>query len=173
MTALPAERFTRVAGARLQFPLQDIHHLQGAIQMRVAILIKANRDTEAGVMPSTELLTAMGAYNEALVDAGIMLSGDGLKPSSNGARVSFDGDERSVSAGKFPATNRIVAGFWLWQVNSMEEAVEWVKRCPNPTGAQSEIEIRPVFEADDFGAELTPELREQEERLRVRTDANG
>ena len=139
--------------------------------MRVMILIKANRDTEAGILPTTDQLTEMGAYNEALVEAGIMLSGDGLKPSSNGARVSFNGAERSVSRGPFDPTDRLVAGFWLWQVSSMEEAVEWAKRCPNPTGAESEIEIRPLYEAEDFGTELTPELREQEELLRARTDA--
>lgn len=138
--------------------------------MRVMILIKATRDSEAGVMPSTELLTAMGAYNEALVEAGIMLSGDGLKPSSNAVRVIFSGDERTVVEGPFDVSEGMVAGYWLWQVRSMEEAVEWVRRCPNPTGELGEIEIRPLFESDDFGPEFTPELREREERLRARTD---
>lgn len=141
--------------------------------MRVMILIKANHESESGVLPSTELLAAMGAYNEALVKAGIMLSGEGLKPSSSGARVKFNGEERTVVTGPFDVNDRLIAGFWLWQVSSMEEAMEWVRRCPNPTGVDSEIEIRPLFEADDFGDEFTPELREQEERLRGRTDAKG
>jgi hypothetical protein len=134
--------------------------------MRVMVLIKANSDTEANVMPSEELLTEMGKYNEALVKAGVMLAGEGLHPSSKGKRVRFSGTQRTVIDGPFAETKELVAGFWLWQVKSMEEAVEWIKRCPNPTGAESVVELRPVFEADDFGAELTPELREQEERLR-------
>ena len=134
--------------------------------MRVMVLIKANSDTEANVMPSKELLTEMGKYNEALVKAGVMLAGEGLHPSSKGKRVRFSDTKRTVIDGPFAETKELVAGFWLWQVKSMEEAVEWIKRCPNPTGAESMIELRPVFEAEDFGAELTPELRAQEERLR-------
>jgi hypothetical protein len=141
--------------------------------MRVMVLIKADRDTEAGVMPSEQLLADMGRYNEELVKAGIMLAGEGLHPSSKGARVRFSGDKRSVLDGPFSETKELIAGFWLWQVRSMDEAIEWVKRCPNPTGAESEVEIRPVFEAEDFGAEFTPELREQEERLRAEIAARN
>ena len=137
--------------------------------MRVMVLIKANSDTEANVMPSEELLTEMGKYNEALVKAGVMLAGEGLHPTSKGKRVRFSGTQRTVIDGPFAETKELIAGFWLWQVKSMEEAVEWIKRCPNPTGAESMVELRPVFEADDFGDELTPELRAQEERLRERT----
>ncbi|HYO54710.1 YciI family protein [Archangium sp.] len=133
--------------------------------MKVMVLIKANKDSEAGVLPSTELLTAMGKYNEELVKAGVMLAGEGLHPSSKGARVRFSGNKRTVLDGPFTETKELIAGFWLWQVKSMEEAIEWVKRCPNPTGTESEIEIRQVFEPDDFGPALTPELREAEERL--------
>jgi hypothetical protein len=135
--------------------------------MRVMVLIKADKDTEAGVMPSEQLLTEMGAYNEALVKAGVMLAGEGLQPSVKGKRVRFSGDKRTVIDGPFTETKELVAGFWLWQVRSMDEAVEWVKRCPNPTGTESVVEIRPVFEAEDFGEEFTPELRAQEERLRA------
>jgi hypothetical protein len=130
------------------------------------VIIKANQDSEAGVMPTTELLTEMGKFNEELVKAGIMLAGEGLHPSSKGKRIRFSGSSRTVIDGPFTETKELIAGFWLWQVRSMEEAIEWVKRCPNPMDGESEIEIRPVFEADDFGAEFTPELREQEERLR-------
>ncbi|MDP9656217.1 UNVERIFIED_ORG: hypothetical protein J2W87_004162 [Pseudomonas putida] len=134
--------------------------------MRFIIIIKASQDSEAGVMPSQELLTAMGNYNEELVKAGIMLAGEGLHPSSKGARVKFSGDKRTVIDGPFIETKELIAGFWLWKVKSREEAIEWVKRCPNPMpGTEAEIEIRQVFEAEDFGAEFTPELREQEERL--------
>lgn len=135
--------------------------------MRFMIIIKASQDSEAGVMPSQELLTAMGNYNEELVKAGIMLAGEGLHPSSKGARIKFSGDKRTVIDGPFIETKELIAGFWLWKVKSREEAIEWVKRCPNPMEGDSEIEIRPLFEADDFGAELTPELRAQEERLRA------
>jgi hypothetical protein len=135
--------------------------------MRCMILVKANHDTENGVMPSEQLLADMGRYNEELVKAGIMLAGEGLHPSSRGARVQFSGNSRSVVVGPFAETTELIAGFWIWQVRDLEEAIEWVKRCPNPTGAESAIEIRPVFEAEDFGAEFTPELREQEERLRA------
>ena len=134
--------------------------------MRVMVLIKADKNSEAGVMPDQQLLTEMGQYNEELVKAGIMLAGEGLHPSSRGARVRFAGKQRSVIDGPFAETKELLAGFWLWQVRSMEEAIEWVKRCPNPMGVECEVEIRPVFEAEDFGAEYTPELREQEERLR-------
>jgi hypothetical protein len=135
--------------------------------MRVMVLIKADKDTEAGVMPSQQLLTDMGNFNEELVKAGVMLAGEGLHPSSKGKRVRFSGTKRTVIDGPFAETKELLAGFWLWQVKSMDEAVEWVKRCPNPMGGEPEIEIRQVFEADDFGPEFTPELREQEERLRA------
>ena len=135
--------------------------------MRVMVIIKADKDSEAGVMPSEQLLTEMGNFNEELVKAGIMLAGEGLHPSSKGKRVRFSGDQRAVIDGPFAETKELIAGFWLWQVKDMDEAVEWVKRCPNPMGQESEVEIRPVFEAEDFGAEFTPEAREQEERLRA------
>jgi len=134
--------------------------------MRFMVIVKASKDSEAGVMPSKELLTAMGKYNEELVKAGIMLAGEGLHPSSRGVRVRFAGSRRTVIDGPFAETKELIAGFWLWQVRSLEEAIEWVKRCPNPHAEDCEIEIRPVFEAEDFGAEFTPELRAQEERLR-------
>jgi hypothetical protein len=138
--------------------------------MRVMVMIRATRDTEAGVMPSEQFLAEMGAFNEELVKAGIMLAGEGLQPSSRGKRVTFSGNTRTVVDGPFTDTRELIAGFWLWQVRSMEEAVEWVQRCPNPTGAGSEVEIRPVFEMEDFGEAMTPELRAQEERLRAQTD---
>jgi len=134
--------------------------------MRFMIIVKATKDSEAGVMPSEQLLTEMGKFNEELMKAGIMLAGDGLHPSSKGARVRFSGKQRTVVDGPFAETKELIAGFWLWKVNSKEEAIEWVKRCPNPHAGESEIEIRQVFEAEDFGAEFTAELREQEERLR-------
>jgi hypothetical protein len=134
--------------------------------MRFMVMIKANEDTEAGVLPSEELLTEMGKYNEELVKAGVMLAGEGLQPSSKGARVRFSGAERSVIDGPFTESKELIAGFWLIQVKSKEEAIEWVKRCPNPLDGEAEIEIRQVFEAEDFGAEFTPELREQEHRMR-------
>ncbi len=139
--------------------------------MRFMVIVKADKNTEAGVMPSEQLLAEMGKYNEELVKAGVMLAGEGLHPSSKGARVKFSGNKRSVIDGPFAETKELIAGFWLWQVKSKQEAIEWVKRCPNPTGAESEIEIRQVFEADDFGAEFTPELREQEERLRANIES--
>ena len=139
--------------------------------MRFMLLVKANKDTEAGILPSEELLAAMGKYNEELVKAGVLLAAEGLHPSSNGARVKFSGEKRTVIDGPFTEAKELIAGFWLIQEKSKEEAIEWVKRCPNPTGAESEIEIRQVFEADDFGPALTPELREQEERLRARAAA--
>jgi len=134
------------------------------------ILIKANKDTEAGVMPSEELLRDMGNFNEELVKAGIMLDGEGLQPSSKGARVAFAGTKRTVIDGPFAETKELIAGFWIWKCKSLDEAIAWVKRCPNPTGEEAEIEIRQVFEAEDFGAEYTPELREQEERLRAKIE---
>jgi hypothetical protein len=134
------------------------------------VMVKATADSEAGTMPSEELLTAMGAFNEELVKAGVMLAGEGLHPSAKGKRVRFSGRQRTVIDGPFAETKELVAGFWLWQVKSMEEAIEWVRRCPNPMPTESEIEIRPVFEAEDFGAELTPELRAQEDRLRAQAD---
>jgi hypothetical protein len=141
--------------------------------MRFMIMVKATKDSEAGVMPSEELLTEMGKYNEELVKAGVMLAGEGLHPSSKGARVKFSGDKRTVTDGPFTEAKELIAGFWLIQVKSKEEAIEWVKRAPNPMpGQESEIEIRQVFEAEDFGDELTPELREQEERLRAQAAAN-
>ncbi|HXT33404.1 MAG TPA: YciI family protein [Vicinamibacterales bacterium] len=134
--------------------------------MRVVVFVKANQDTEAGVMPSEQLLAEMGKYNEELVKAGIMLDGQGLHPSSKGARIKFSGPKRTVVDGPFTETKELIAGYWIWQVRSMDEAIEWAKRCPNPTGAESVLEIRPIFEAEDFGAEFTPELREQEARIR-------
>jgi hypothetical protein len=142
--------------------------------MRFMVIVKATKDSEAGVLPSTELLAAMGKYNEELVKAGIMLAGEGLQPSSKGARVKFQGSKRTVVDGPFAETKELVAGFWLWQCRSKEEAIEWVKRCPNPMpGQEGEIEIRQVFEADDFGAEFTPELREQERRISEQIAANA
>jgi hypothetical protein len=135
------------------------------------VIVKATKDSEAGVMPSEKLLAEMGKYNEELVKAGVMLAGDGLQPSSKGARVRFSGAKRTVIDGPFAETKELIAGYWLWQVKSKEEAIEWVKRCPNPSPGESEIEIRQLFEAEDFGAEFTPELREQEERLRSQVAA--
>ena len=133
--------------------------------MRFMIIIKATKESEAGVMPSEQLLSEMGKFNEELVNAGVMLAGEGLHPSSRGARVRFSGNQRTVMDGPFAETKELIAGYWLWQCRSKEEAIEWVKRCPNPMPGESEIEIRQVFEAEDFGAEFTPELRAQEERL--------
>ncbi len=138
--------------------------------MRFMIIVKATKDSEAGVMPSEELLREMGKFNEELANAGIMLAGDGLHPSSKGTRVRFSGAKRTVIDGPFAETKELIAGYWLWQVKSKEEAIEWVKRCPNPMPGESEIEIRQVFEAEDFGEALTPELREQEERLKHQTE---
>ncbi|WP_137895704.1 YciI family protein [Ramlibacter sp. 2FC] len=134
--------------------------------MRVMVMVKATAESEAGKMPGQALLEAMGRFNEELVKAGVMLAGEGLHPSARGKRVRFSGSQRSVVDGPFEQIQELVAGFWLWQVKSIDEAVEWVRRCPNPMEGESEIEIRPLFEAEDFGAELTPELRAQEERLR-------
>jgi len=139
--------------------------------MRFMVLVKATGESEAGGPPDEKLLTEMGKFNEELVKAGVMLAAEGLHPSSKGARVKFSGTTRTVIDGPFAETKELIAGFWLWQVKSKEEAIEWVKRCPNPMLGESEIEIRQVFEAEDFGAEFTPELREQEERLRAQMDA--
>ena len=135
--------------------------------MRFMIIVKATKDSEAGVLPDQKLLADMGKFNEELVNAGIMQAGEGLQPSSKGARVKFSGTRRTVIDGPFAETKELIAGFWLWKVKSKEEAIEWVKRCPNPFSTDSEIEIRQVFEAEDFGAEFTPELKAQEERLRA------
>jgi hypothetical protein len=141
--------------------------------MRFMVIVKASKDSEAGVMPSMELLTAMGNYNEELVNAGIMVAGDGLHPSSKGARVKFSGTDRIVTDGPFAETKELIAGYWIWKVNSKEEAIEWLKRCPNPMPGESEIELRQIFEAEDFGEQFTPELREQEARLIEKAAANG
>jgi hypothetical protein len=134
--------------------------------MRVMVMVKATKDSEAGVMPTEQMFSEMLAYNDQLVKAGIMLAGDGLHPSSKGKRIHFNGDKRTVVDGPFAETKELIAGYWIWQVRSMDEAIEWVKRCPNPMPGESDIEIRQIFEADDFGAELTPELRAKEQRLR-------
>jgi hypothetical protein len=141
--------------------------------MKFMILVKASKDSEAGVLPSEQLLAEMGKYNEELAKAGVLLAGEGLHPSSKGVRVRFSGKERVVIDGPFAETKELIAGFWLWQVGSLEEAIEWVKRCPNPHDAETEIEIRQVFEADDFGEAFTPELRKQEERLRAQLGNRG
>src|SRR5262245_20970800 len=138
--------------------------------MKVMVLVKATKESEAGVMPSQQLLTDMGNYNEQLAKAGIMLAGEGLHPSSKGVRVRFSGTNRSVIDGPFAETKELLAGFWMWQVKSMDEAIEWLKRCPNPHNEICDVEIRPVFEPDDFGKEFTPELREQEDRIRAETE---
>jgi hypothetical protein len=135
--------------------------------MKVMVFVKASKSSEAGVMPSTELLTAMGKFNEELVKAGVMLAGEGLQPTSKAARVRFSGKKRDVIDGPFTETKELIAGFWLWKVNSLQEAIDWVKRCPNPHDEETEVEIRPVFEAEDFGEALTPELRDPEDKLRA------
>jgi hypothetical protein len=140
--------------------------------MRVMVIIKADKDSEAGVMPGEGLLTAMTDYNEQLVSAGIMLGGDGLKPSSEGKRIRFSGNDTRVIDGPFAEAKELVAGFWIWQVDSMEHAVQWARKCPNPMGGESEIEIRPLFETEDFGEEFTPELRAREDELRSKLEAN-
>ena len=141
--------------------------------MRFLVMVKATKDSEAGKMPDTKLLEEMGKFNEELVKAGVMLAGEGLHPSSKGVRVRFNGDTRTVTDGPFAETKELVAGFWIWQVKSREEAIEWLKRCPNPHAGESEIEIRQLFETADFGEAMTPELREQEERLRAKTGIKG
>ncbi|MEQ1562580.1 MAG: YciI family protein [Nitrospiraceae bacterium] len=139
--------------------------------MRFMIIVKATKDSEAGIMPSEQLLTEMGKFNEELVNAGVMLAGDGLHPSSKGARVKFSGSKRTVIDGPFAETKELIAGYWLWQCKSKQEAIDWVTRCPNPMPGESEIEIRQVFEAEDFGTEFTPELREQEKRILAQAEA--
>jgi hypothetical protein len=141
--------------------------------MRFMVIVKATKSSEAGEMPTTELLSAMGKYNEELVKAGIMLAGEGLHPSSKGARVRFSGSKRTVIDGPFAETKELIAGFWIWQVRSFDEALEWVKRCPNPMNEDSDIEIRQIFEAEDFGEAFTPELREQEERIRAQAEKHS
>ena len=141
--------------------------------MRFMIIVKASKDSEAGVMPSEQLLTEMGRYNEELVKAGVMLAGEGLHPTSKGARVRFSGSTRTVIDGPFPETSQLVAGFWMFQVASRDEAIAWVKRCPNPMNEASDIEIRPLFEAEDFGEAFTPELREQEDRIRAKIESQN
>ena len=139
--------------------------------MRCMVIVKASKESEAGVMPKQQLLAAMGKFNEELAKAGVLLAGDGLKPSSKGKRVRFSGERRTVIDGPFSETKELIAGFWLWQVRSLEEAVDWFKRCPNPQEGETEVEIRPIFEAEDFGSEFTPELREQEARVRAQAGA--
>lgn len=139
--------------------------------MRFMVIVKASKDSEAGKMPSEQLLAAMGKYNEELAKTGIMRAGEGLQPSSKGARVRFSGKKRTVIDGPFAETKEVIAGFWIWEVKSKEEAIEWLKRCPNPHDEETEVEIRQIFEAEDFGAEFTPELREQEQRIRAQLDA--
>jgi hypothetical protein len=141
--------------------------------MRVCVMVKATKDSEAGAMPTQELIAAMGKFNEELVKAGLMLAGEGLQPTSRGKRVLFSGARRTVTDGPFAETKELVAGFWLWQVKSMEEAIEWVKRCPNPMPTDSEIEIRPVYEAEDFGTEFIPELRGQDKRVTEEAGRNA
>ena len=138
--------------------------------MRVIVFVKATEDSEAGIMPSEQMFAEMGKFNEELINAGIMQAGEGLHPSSRGKRVRFSGSKRTVIDGPFPETKELVAGFWIWKVKSMEEAVEWVKRCPNPMNTESDIDIRPIFEAEDLGEEFTPALREQDERLRAKIE---
>jgi hypothetical protein len=162
-----ADRRSRIDFGRLP------QSTRGEPTMRVMVMVKATSESEAGKMPSTELLAAMGHFNEELVKAGVMLAGEGLHPSARGKRVRFSGNTRSVIDGPFAQTKELVAGFWLWQVKSIEEAIEWVRRCPNPMEGDSEIEIRPLFEADDFGAEFTPELRAQEDRLRAEIEGGA
>ena len=141
--------------------------------MRVIVMVKANAESESGAPPDTEMLTQMGAYNEELVKAGIMIGGEGLHPSSKGVRVLFSGDQRNVVDGPFTESKELVAGYWLWQVRDMDEAIEWAKRCPNPMQEEGILELRPIFETEDFGEEFTPELREQEERLRSQIAERG
>jgi len=134
------------------------------------VIVKANKDSEAGIMPSEQMFKEMGNYNEELVKAGIMLAGEGLQPTSKGARIQFSGQKRTVIDGPFTETKELIAGYWLWRVKSLQEAIEWAKRCPNPTGEESMLEIRPLFEAEDFGEKLTPERREQEQRIRAEAE---
>jgi hypothetical protein len=165
-----ALRSGRLGGFEKTYRLKRFQRRDGEKTMKFMILVKATKDSEAGVMPSEKLLAAMGKFNEELAKAGILLAAEGLHPTSKGVRVKFSGDERSVIDGPFAATSELIAGFWLWQVKSKKEAIEWVKRCPKPHEGECEIEIRQVFEAEDFGAALTPELREKEERLRAQAE---
>jgi hypothetical protein len=151
-------------------PIEPIHKHQEESNMRFMVIVKATQQSEAGVLPDEKLITEMGKFNEELLKAGVMLAGEGLQPSSKGARVKFSGAKRTVTDGPFPETKELVAGFWIWQVKSKQEAIDWAKRCPNPhPGMESEIEVRQIFEAEDFGDALRPEIREQEERLRKQT----
>jgi hypothetical protein len=160
------DKSTASAPPKRRSPMLALHH--GRFDMRCMVIMKANPDTEAGVMPGERVLTEMGNFNEALVNAGVMLAGEGLHPSSKGVRLGFSGTAKpAVTDGPFTETRELVAGFWLWQVKSMAEAVEWARRIPNPDGGEFEVEIRPVFEAEDFGEQFTPEARDQEERLRA------
>jgi hypothetical protein len=161
-----------VVKVRQTFPPSPTHYRK-EIDMRFMVIVKATADSEAGVLPTKEMFAEMGAYNEQLVKAGVMQAGEGLHPSSKGARVRFSGKQRTVVDGPFAETKELVAGFWLWQCASLQEAVEWVKRCPNPMPGDSEIEIRQIYAAEDFGEALTPELREQEERLRAKVAGQG
>jgi len=150
--------------------VRDVNHGRGGVRMRFMVIVKASKDSEAGKMPGRDLLEAMGRFNEELAEAGVLLAGEGLQPSSKGARVRFSGDRRIVVDGPFTETKELVAGFWIWRVKSKQEAIDWVRRCPNPMpGTEAEIEIRQVFEAEDFGEAMTPEMRAQEERLRIGT----
>jgi hypothetical protein len=162
-----------VALVRQQWETNTNHNDKKETEMKVMVMVKASPESEAGEMPSQQLLTDMGKFNEQLVNAGIMLAGEGLHPSSKGARVRFSGKNRSVIDGPFAETKELVAGFWLWQVKSLQEAIDWVKRCPNPMMSDSEIEIRPLFEAADFGEAMTPEMRKHEDELRAKMEKQG
>jgi hypothetical protein len=153
-------------------PFATRYTYERKIAMRLIVFVKANADSEAGVMPSEQMLTEMGAFNEQLVDAGIIEAGEGLHPSSKGVRVNFSGTDRTVVKGPFPETEQLVAGFWIWKVDSLDQAIEWAKKCPNPMGAGGQLELRPFFGAADFGEALTPELRAKEADLRARATAN-
>jgi hypothetical protein len=166
-----------VENARPHSSSQQGHYRSGTLSkesdMRFMVLVKATRQSEAGEMPSEKLMAEMGNFNEELVKAGVMLAGEGLHPSAKGARVRFSGKDRKVTQGPFPETEQLVAGFWIWQCASLQEAIDWVKRCPNPMEVESDIEIRQIFEAEDFGEAFTPELRAQEERLRKEVEQRG
>jgi hypothetical protein len=171
-----ASNWAAVVASFWQFKFKPNNSFQFAkvTKMRFMVIVKATKDSEAGVMPSEELLTAMGKYNEELVKAGVMLAGEGLQSSAKGARIRFSGDKRTVIDGPFAETKELVAGFWIWQCKTLAEAIDWAKRCPNPhPGNESELEIRQVFELEDFGAEMTPELRDQEEKLIKQLAANA
>jgi len=157
-----------IPDAAVRFLFREPKLKRGEKTMRVMVMVKATQESEAGTMPSQQMLTDMMKFNEELVNAGVMLAGEGLHPSSKAKRVHFSGDKRTVTDGPFAETKELIAGYWIWNVNSMEEAVEWVKRCPNPMNGDSDIDIRPIFEAEDFGDEFTPELQAQEERIRTK-----